>query len=149
MEIKRRLTKIANRLTPQIEVMNVGQEMQRMCQRFEELVAYAEEKIERAATRGKTIGAIVQDARAAADKEVLDQQTAESDENLKDQQESFDERNKVIAKTKKPEPGVVSDELAKETLESTIEGNAPDMPDMSKKPTHPKKTAKNKAKKKR
>ena len=101
MEIKRRLTKIAHSLSPQIESMNVSTEMTRMLDRFEELVRYAQEKIDRAAERqGNTIGKQVDDARKKADKEVADHQTAESEENLRDQQESFDERNKIVDKSR-------------------------------------------------
>lgn len=104
MQIKRRITKIASRLSPQIEVMNVGSEMMRMCDRFEELVNYAQEKLDRAAERqGNTIGRQVYEARAAADKIISDHQTAESNENLKDQEEAFRERNKIFEKSMKPE----------------------------------------------
>ena len=104
MEIKRRITKLASRLSPQIEVMNVATEMSRMLDRFEELVNYAQEKIDRAVERkGNTIGKQSYEARAAADKVVSDHQTAESDENLRDQKESFDERNKIVEKSQKPE----------------------------------------------
>ena len=102
MEIKRRLTKIAKSLSPQVEAMNVAAQMEQMCQRFEELIAYAQEKLDRAASRGKTIGQKAYEDREAADQEVKDAQLAESDENLRDQKESFDERNKIVEKTQKP-----------------------------------------------
>lgn len=111
MEIKRRMTKLASRLSPQIEVMNVGVEMSRLMDRFEELVNYAEEKITRSAERaGNTIGKQVAEKRAAADKQIVDHQTAEAEENLKDQQESFDERNKVVEKSKRPTEVAYNDE---------------------------------------
>ena len=94
MEIKRRLTKIGKSLSPQIESMNVAAEMERMCTRFEELVRYAQEKIDRSIERGKTIGAGVAEKRAAMQKIITDHQKSESDANLADQQEAFDERNK-------------------------------------------------------
>ena len=101
MEIKRRLTKIGKSLNPQIESMNVASEMERMLDRFEELVRYAQEKIDRAAERqGNTIGKQVDAARKKADKVITDHQTEEAEENLKDQQESFDERNKIVDKSK-------------------------------------------------
>jgi len=48
MEIKRRLNAIAKDLTPEIESLNISQEMLQMCKRFEELVAYGHEKVARA-----------------------------------------------------------------------------------------------------
>jgi len=131
MEIKRRLTKIAKSLSPQIEVMNVGLEMDRMCSRFEELVAYAQEKIERAAEKTETIGARVDREKREQQQAVADQQVEESQENLKDQEESAAERQALMDKSKKSEP------------------EPEPMPDMSKKPTHPKKKAKELAKKKK
>lgn len=102
MEIKRRLNKIAKRISPQLEVMNISEEMRRMCTRLEELCDYGEEKLARAARKEPTIGQKVAEQRAAEQKEITDHQTAESEENLKDQQESFDERNKIANKSKKP-----------------------------------------------
>jgi len=105
MEIKRRLNKLASRLSPQIEVMNVATEMSRMCDRFEELLNYAQEKIDRTNERkGNTIGKQVAEKRAAADKEVEDQQMAEANENLRDQKEAFDERNKIVEKSQRTDP---------------------------------------------
>ena len=150
MEIKRRLTKIGKSLNPQIEAMNVATEMERMLDRFEELVRYAQEKIDRAAERkGNTIGKQVDDARKKADKEVSDHQTAESEENLKDQQESFEERNKIVDKSKDMRTDI--EKAADEEAEASRPDPAEDepMPDMSKKPTHPKKKAKQQAKKKK
>jgi hypothetical protein len=101
MEIKKRLTKLASRLSPQIEVMNVANEMNQLCNRFEELVTYAQTKIDRAAERGgKSMGVVQAEKRAAADQEIRDHQNKEANENLADQQEAFDERNKVVEKTK-------------------------------------------------
>ena len=116
MEIKRRLTKLGKALSPQIESMNVSNEMHRLLDRFEELVRYAQEKIDRTAERkGKTNGQIAQEAREAADKVISDHQTAEAEENLRDQQEAFDERNK--------DPGAIE-----EMLEDIGRGNPPPIP---------------------
>jgi len=101
MEIKRRLNKIASRLTPQIEVMNIATEMQRMCQRFEELLDYGEEKVEKAARKGETMAARVDRQRKEEQAEILRQQKAESDENRKDQEEAAAERQKLMDKSKK------------------------------------------------
>ncbi len=103
MEIKRRLVALSKTLSPQIEVMNVAVEMSRMCDRFEELVRYAQEKIDRAEERkGKTLGQQANERREAADKVISDHQTAEAEENQRDQQEAFDERNR--------DPGAVESE---------------------------------------
>ena len=95
MEIKRRLGKIQKALTPQIESMNVATEMTRMLDRFEELVRYAQEKIDRSAERKATLGKKAEEEKAAAQKKVEAAQEQESAANLKDQQESFDDRNKT------------------------------------------------------
>ena len=102
MEIKRRLNKIAGRLSPQLEAMNIADEMRRMCQRLEEIVTYGEEKLERAASKGPTIGQKVQVQKEAMQKEIEDHQRAEAEENLKDQEESFKERNRLMEKSQKP-----------------------------------------------
>lgn len=103
MEIKRRLTKIAGRLSPQIEAMNVAPEINRLAGRIDELITYAQTKIDRAAENdGKSMGQVQAEKRAAADKVIRDHQTAEAEENLKDQQEALDERNKGANKSKKP-----------------------------------------------
>lgn len=68
MEIKRRLGKIQKRLSPKIEAMNIATQMESMCDRFEYLLTYAEEKIERAERRLETIGAqVVREKQEAAD----------------------------------------------------------------------------------
>ena len=125
MEIKRRLTKIAKSLSPQIEVMNVASEMERMCKRFEEIIAYAQEKIDRAEERKKknlpTIGKYVDNQRKAADKVVEDAQSAEVEENLKDQEESWQERNKIEAKTK-PIPEQANEEATVDTSGDNPDG---------------------------
>jgi len=81
--------------------MNVANEMNQLCNRLEELVTYAQTKIDRAADRGgKSMGVIQAEKRAAADQEIRDHQNKEAEENLRDQKESFDERNKAVEKTK-------------------------------------------------
>lgn len=103
MEIKRRLTKIAHTLSPQIEVMNVADEMKRMCSRMEELIAYAQEKIDRSFEKRETIGQKVARQRASEQKEIEDHQEAENAENLADQKEARRERQLRMMKSKKPE----------------------------------------------
>ena len=97
MELKRKLTKLAGRMTPQIEAMNVANEMGKCIAKISQLVDYAEEKIERSAQRKRdkegTIGGAAAAQQAADRKEVTDTQTKESDENLADQAEAFEERN--------------------------------------------------------
>jgi len=92
MEIKRRLGKIQKALSPQIEAMNVASEMEQMCSRFEELVRYAQEKIDRTEQRGESLAAQQDRDRREADRKVTDQQDAEAEENLRDQQEAADAR---------------------------------------------------------
>jgi predicted nucleic acid-binding Zn-ribbon protein len=107
MEIKRRLTRIAKSLSPQIEVMNVATEMDRMCDRFEELVNYAQEKIDRASERkGNTLASQADARRKAEEQIVFDAQKAEVEENQRDQQEAFDERNKDPGAVEILTPGV-------------------------------------------
>ena len=134
MEIKRRLTKIAKSLSPQIEVMNAGIEMHRMCDRFEELVRYCQEKLDRAENRGETIGAKVEREKQERQDKIAAEQKRAKDEQLDDQEASLRERNKRLEKSQKPK---------------VVEEEPEPMPDMSKKPTHPKKKAKELAKKKK
>lgn len=110
MEIKRRLTKIAKSLSPQIEAMNVADEIQRMAARMEELIRYAQEKIDRAAERKQTVGQRVAEQKAAAMKEIQDHQKRESNENLADQAESLKEREARANKSKKKEDLRTEDE---------------------------------------
>ena len=106
MEIKRRLNQIAKRMSPQIEVMNAASQMVDMCNRFDELLDYCEEKIARTAERkGQTIGKLGMEAREKADKEIADAQQAEMDENQADQKESWEERNKIINKSRREPAG--------------------------------------------
>ena len=139
MEIKRKLKALDKRMTPEIESMNVANEMDRHCDRISELVDYAEEKIERAKTRGKTLGAIVDDARKADAKKVFDHQKEESDANLADQQEAFDERNK--------DPGMSTN--VDETPGYADERNPAETADELPPPPAPKKKAKKKVAKKK
>jgi len=114
MEIKRRLNKVSKRLTPQIEVMNVANEMKTLTSRLEELVTYAEQKIERTEERRrnkmKTIGQQVDEQRKAEAKVISDHQVEEAEANLRDQQEAFDERNR--------DPGMVDNPNADIALDS-------------------------------
>ena len=107
MEIKRRLNALAKTMTPEIEAMNVGREMKQLCKRLERLVAYAEEKIARSAQRKaakeKTLGQQAKDRHEAETKVIFDHQTAESDANLADQKEAFDERNERLRDKGQPE----------------------------------------------
>ena len=150
MEIKRRLNKIASRLSPQLEAMNIADEMRRMCQRFEEIVAYGEEKLERAASKDPTIGQKVQAQKAAIQKEIEDHQRAEAEENLKDQEESFKERNRLMEKSQKPkdlrtEMEVAADEEAEASRQERGATKEEDMAALAKEVAKP---AKKKAKKK-
>jgi len=75
--------------------MNVATEMTRMLIRFDELINYAQEKIDRTEERKDgTLALAADQRRKAALKVVSDAQRKESDANLADQKESFDERNK-------------------------------------------------------
>lgn len=152
MQIKRRLNAIAKSLTPEIESMNISRQMEDMCKRMEELVAYAEEKIERSKQRHRTIGLQVAQRRAAEDKIIKDHQEAEAKENLADQKESYDERNRILAKSN---PEAAKDETVAGadpaefdvSADSDIEANADEEAELARKKT--KKKAKKKAKKKK
>ena len=108
MELKRKLNALAKRMNPQVEAYTVAQEIARCIQRIDELISYAQEKLDRSAQKKKdkelTLGAQEDQRRKAAAADVLATQNRESDANLADQQESFDERNALEAKTKKPTP---------------------------------------------
>lgn len=107
MQIKRKLVKLANSLSPQIEAMNVGIELHKLADRAAELVAYAQEKIDRSASR-KPLGQEVFDKRRAAQEEVVRQQALEAEENLRDQEEAARERELRHSKSKRPdEPEIV------------------------------------------
>lgn len=147
MQIKRRLNAIAKSLTPEIESMNISRQMEDMCKRMEELVAYAEEKIERAKQRHRTIGLQVAQRRAAEDKIIKDHQEAEAKENLADQKESYDERNRILAKSNPAAAQTDPDnEFSPEfdvSADSDIEANADEEAELARKKT------KKKAKKKK
>ncbi len=106
MELKRKLNALAKRMNPQVESYTVGREIDRLIGRISELMAYAQEKLDRSAQKKRdkelTLGQQEDNRRKAAAADVLAMQNKESDANLADQQESFDERNKLDAKTKKP-----------------------------------------------
>ena len=106
MELNRKLNALAKRMNPQVEAFTVAREIEMHIDRISELGAYAQEKLDRSAQKKKdkelTLGAQEDNRRKAAAAEVLVTQNKESDANLADQQESFDERNALDAKTKKP-----------------------------------------------
>lgn len=116
MELKRKLDKLAKRMTPHIEVMNVRDEIARSIHRIDELITYAQTKIDRSAERKaknqQTIGAKADAERKATEQVVFDAQTAESDANLADQKEAFDERNKKAGMENAEETGDSSDNPA-------------------------------------
>ena len=90
MEIKRRLTKIQKRMTPFIEQMNIGIEMNRLCKRFEELLDYGEAKEIKHQEREKT--GMSQSMRIDAQrkrtaKEISDIHQAEAEEMMRDQEQ--------------------------------------------------------------
>jgi len=85
MEIKKRLNAVAKRLNPQIESMNVAQEMREHTKRIEELTTYAEAKIARSKERKETLGKRAQDEAEAEAKRIAEVQDAEARENAADQ----------------------------------------------------------------
>jgi len=153
MEIKRRLTKLGKQLSPQIEVMNVSLEMNRLLDRFEELVRYAQEKIDRSAERkGISIGQAAKN-RIDADRKIIeDHQQAEAAENLKDQEDAYAERNKLANKSKKPKAQDFHGELADGTVMANPDAVVPEGQvgvtddELNKKAPVKKKQAKKKAK---
>jgi hypothetical protein len=89
MEIKRKFTKAINRLSPQIEAMNVAHEMGQMADRLNELLDYAEEKIQRSASRGgESMGLRIARERGEEQQSVAAIQRREEIENLEDQQQN-------------------------------------------------------------
>ena len=122
MEIKRRLGKIQKRLSPQSEAMNIATQMESMCDRFEYLLNYAEEKIERAERRLETIGAQV----VREKQEASDAMHAELD---KEARETAADQNQQQA-----QPG--------EDLRTEMEQRADEEADASRKKKAKKKTAK-------
>lgn len=90
MEIKRRLTKIQKRMTPFIEQMNIGIEMNRLCKRFEELLDYGEAKEVKHLERERT--GMSQSMRIAAQRQRTQQEIAgihqaEAEEMMRDQEQ--------------------------------------------------------------
>ena len=113
MEIKRRLTKIQKRMTPFIEQMNIGVEMNRLCKRFEELLDYGEAKEAKHIKREKT--GMSQSMRIDADRkrrsqEIADIHQAEAEEMMRDQ-----EQHKAQPESAKEDPfyGVGEDDEVK------------------------------------
>lgn len=88
MEIKRRLNKIAARLTPQIEAMNVQYEMKQMLDRFEELLTYSERKQAKIeANRGQPTDSQRRQARRNEQRqEIADAQQEDQDAQREDQE---------------------------------------------------------------
>lgn len=87
MEIKKQLTALGKRVTPQIEVMNVATEMRQLLKRLDELITYAQTKIDRSAERKETIGAQVKRQKKEADDNIKKEQEREAKENLADQED--------------------------------------------------------------
>lgn len=88
MEIKRRITAAAKRLTPEIEASNTGTQLNELTTRFEELLDYAEEKDLRRQEAVKTGMSFSQRAakkRAAIEQKGKDIQAADEAEILADQ----------------------------------------------------------------
>jgi hypothetical protein len=116
VEIKRRLNAAAKCMTPEIEAMNTAIELKMLLDRVEGLIRYAEGKIANRAARAKakekTIGQKARDQQAADQKIIIDYQTEESDANLADQREAFEERNAKLRD--KGQPEMESDPLGAE-----------------------------------
>lgn len=121
MELKRKLTALAKRMNPQIEAYTIAKAIDQSIKRIDELMTYAQEKLDRSEERKrlkeKTLGQQEDDRRKAAAAAVLETQNKESDANLADQAESFEERNAVMSKSEKPAPA--EPEPSQKNLEST------------------------------
>jgi hypothetical protein len=106
VELKRKLTALAKRMNPQIEAYTVAKAIGESIKRIDELMTYAQEKLDRSEERKKnkeeTNSKLADDRKKKAAAGQLAQQNAESDANLADQKESFDERNAVMSKSEKP-----------------------------------------------
>lgn len=87
MEIKRRLNAVAKRMTPAIESLNIANEMSTLCDRLEGLATYGEEKVERAARKGKTMGQKIDEERKAERKRIQDIHNEEAKEAMEDRQQ--------------------------------------------------------------
>jgi len=88
MEIKKRLNAAAKRLTPEIESMNVAVEIRERLKRIEELIDYAEQKIEGSAHKKESAGVATDRARREEAQRIADVQDEQALENAKDQQQS-------------------------------------------------------------
>ena len=86
MEIKRQLTALGKRMTPQVETMNVAVEIRGLVKRIDELVTYAQTKIDRSAERKETIGRRVQREKEDAAAKIAVEQDREANENQVDQE---------------------------------------------------------------
>lgn len=103
MEIKKRITAITKRLTPQIEASNTGVELANLATRFEELLNYAEEKEvrrEESVRLGKPRSVRQLEKAQAAERNRADVQDRQQAESLADQAESQKPKVKVEAKAK-------------------------------------------------
>lgn len=87
MEIKRKLTAAAKRITPAIEASNPGIELGRLADRIVEILDYSEEKAERASRRGVSMGVQVAENRRREAQEIEDVQTEAEREALADQEQ--------------------------------------------------------------
>jgi len=151
VELKRKLTALAKRMNPQIEAYTIARAIEQSIKRIDELMTYAQEKLDRSEQKKRdkelTLGQQEDDRRKAAAAEVLATQNAESDENLADQQESFEERNKLAAKTKPPEATPASDTLPDDEASPIVDPADEPTKRVVKDP--PKKKAKKKSSKKK
>lgn len=106
MELKRKLAALTKRMNPQIEAYTVAKAIGESIKRIDELMTYAQEKLDRSEERKKnkedTNSKVADDRNKKAAADQLAQQNAESDANLADQAESFEERNAVLKKSQKP-----------------------------------------------
>ena len=85
MEIKKRLNAVAKRLTPEIESMNMASQMIEMLNRFDEILDYCEEKIEKKNRGGVSAGQRAYDAQQAERDRIQKIHDEEADEMQRDQ----------------------------------------------------------------
>ena len=94
MEIKRRLNAVAKSFGPEAESLNIVHELRQICDRLEELAAYADLKLERHKQREKTGHRYFEEQdRKARERqaEIAAIHAAEAEEALKDQQQAKSE----------------------------------------------------------
>lgn len=100
MQIKRRLSALAKRFDNNVEGLNIVIELNRICDRLDELADYAEAKEERAKEfekTGKSLAVRQAEAIKAKRDEVAAAQLAEVNEQLADQKEAKTEAKKPVA----------------------------------------------------